>query len=76
MAQTAITEVDWGAAINACNTAIVASGGSDVVSYSIAGRTITKSKEEMYKHREWLYAQYNLEVYGSSVTLIDNSGGF
>jgi len=74
MAQSTITEVDWGAEINLCNAAIIAAGTSDVINYTIAGRTITKSREDMYKHREWLYGRYNEAVAGSSVTLVDMSG--
>lgn len=71
MAQTAISEPDWGAAYNTCAAAIAASGTSDIISYSIAGRTVTKSRREMYEHLDYLREQYNIVSAGSSVTLID-----
>lgn len=74
MAQSEITETDWGAEINVCKAAIVAAGTSELINYTIAGRTFTKSKKEMYTHLEWLYARYNETIAGSSVTLADMSG--
>lgn len=74
MAQSALVEPDWGAAINLQRQRIADSEGSDIVTYTIAGRTVTKSKEEAYRHLEWLQAQYDRVLGGSAVTLVDMSG--
>ena len=72
MAQTTYTPPDWGAALNAIDAALAASSGldTDIVSYSIAGRSFTKSRAETMKHRDFVYEQYTLNVHGN-VTLID-----
>jgi hypothetical protein len=75
MAQTTYTPPDWGAALNAIDAALAAGAAldTDIVSYSIAGRSFTKSREETMKHRAFVYEQYTLIVHGN-VTLVDGSG--
>lgn len=72
--QTTYVPPDWGAALNAIDAALAADPASDIISYSIGGRQFTKSRDEVFKQREFVLGEYNRTIAGSSVTYANMNG--
>lgn len=76
MASTPYAAPDWGALLTAIDADLATSGApTDIVSYSIGGRQVTKSRRDLIEYREWVAAQYNMEMAGGRITIADMSEG-
>jgi hypothetical protein len=73
MTQTIYTPPDWGALLNQIDADMVTQGApSDVFSYSIAGRSFTKSRSQLVEYRDFVMGEYLRAVYGGT-TIADMS---